>query len=383
MFAPLADLDRHASERPDEIALSTPGREHTFAQLKSAVDAVAIRLRGAGVAPRNVVAIDLPAALEWIVDLALLRLATRSVSLRGVPSVGSLALDVLLTEPGKQSASAGLVMVIDDAWLADAVSGASGVAPLIGYPRPDSVFRLMLTSGTTGIPRAAAYSVAALEYRRHGLDRYWADGRAELNFMALSTTGGFHTGIADLRHGQAHLAVDYIDEEAMRFAAAAHIRVLCGSPIQIAGALQVLATHGIELPELEEVRMAGSSPSATLMHLIADRLRVPVKGIYGSTEGGGVTMRMLQAEDDLLDVGQPLPGFELQIVNDIGEPVPAGTEGLVRYRGPGLVSGYYDAGSVTPFAGGWFAPGDIGMLAHNDSLVLGGRTAELINVGGL
>ncbi len=388
MISPLADLDRHALKRPDAAALTTPGSRFTFAELKSTVDAAAIRLRREGVVPRAIVAIDLPHAQEWIIDLALLRLATRSVSLAGVSGLGDLTADVLITVPGRRATVAPTQIAVDEWWLSGALSTAADEAtptavPTVAYPRPDSIFRLMLTSGTTGLPRAAAYSISAFEHRRDGLDRYWSDGRAELNFMALSTTGGFHTAIADLRHGQAHRAVDRIDAETLQFGHDEGVRVLCGSPIQIATALRILTEHGIVLDSLEEVRLAGASASPTLLRRIIDTLGVPVRGVYGSTEGGGVTTRMLDPDDDPFNVGPALPNMELQVVDTEGSPVAAGVEGSVRYRSRGQVSGYLDAGVLVPFPRGWFAPGDIGTLLPDGSLILGGRDSEVLNVGGI
>lgn len=381
MFPSLEDLDRQAAERPDEIALASVGRSWSFAELAETVDAVSSRLREAGVKTRDVVAIDLPSAHEWIIDLALFRLATRSASIKGVNHGGGFPCDVLVTTPGTRGVLAPIAVEVDELWLDGAVSRASGAPPLVEYSRPDSIFRLMLTSGTTGMPRAAAYSLDGLRHRVEGLPRYWSDGRPELNFMALSTTGGLHTAIASLQHGTAFRAVDRIDEATMRWAAGQGIRVLCGSPIQVARALELLVEHGLALPDLEEIRMAGAAASPALLRLIESTVRVPVRGVYGSTEGGGVTMRMLHSDDDPADVGPALPGLELQVVDEAGKPVPDGTTGAVRYRGPGITAGYFERGTVTPFPGGWFMPGDTGAL-RDGSLVLGGRSSELVNVGG-
>lgn len=382
MLAPLADLERTAALTPDQPALVSSTRRYTFAELKRVVDAAAIRLRAEGVTPRSLVAVDLPSLNEWIIDLALMRLAARSVSLRGVPEPSGLRADVLITEPGRRVTPAGREVVVDERWLVEAVSGASGTAPLVEYPRPDSIVRLMMTSGTTGTPRAAAYSAAALEYRTEGLHRYWSDGRAEVNFMALSTTGGFHTAIANLRHGQAHRAVDRIDADTMRFVAAEGVQVLCGSPQQMAHAIGVLDQAHIALPQVEEVRMAGATPGDALLRRIAEVLAVPVRSVYGSTEGGGVTMRMLAAGDDLANVGPALQGSELEVVDENGAPLPLGVKGTVRYRSPGQTSGYLVGATVEPFPGGWFAPGDLGVLEPDGSLVLAGRSAEILNIAG-
>jgi long-chain acyl-CoA synthetase len=382
VFAPLSDLRRHASERGADIALASPWRNWSFAELEITVEAVAIRLRQEGIRPRHVVGVDLPSALEWIVDLALMRLAARSVSLRGVSRRGGLALDALLATPGARADVAPMMLHVDDAWIVSTVCETPGVAPGFEYARTDSIFRFILTSGTTGQPRAAAYSVGALAHRRAARWMGWTDGRAELNLMPLSTTGGLHTALADLDHGQTHLAVDFIDEATLRFAAAHGVQVLCGSPAQIASALGVLANVDLNLPHLEEVRLAGATPSATLLRLITERLRVPIRSVYGSTEGGAVAARMVQEDDDLVDVGKVLPGREVQIIDETGAPVPAGTEGTVRYRGRGMTSGYFEDGAVTEFPRGWIEPGDVGVLTPDGSLVLAGRTSEIINIGG-
>lgn len=383
MLSLLSDLDLHAAERPDAIALTTPGRALTFSELSVTVDAVATRLRNEGVMPRAVVGVDLPTWLEWIVDLALLRLATRAVSLRGVPSSGSLSLDTVITEAGKAAALAARTIQVDEFWVASATAQASGSRPEVGYPRPDSIFRLILTSGTTGLPRAAAYSVDAFERRRLGLDAYWTDARPELDLMGLSTTGGFHTAAASLRHGQAFRAVDNVNAETLRFAASEAIEVLCGSPLQIAHAMEILDHESIALPELREVRMAGAGPSAALLRHISSSLGVPVRGVYGSTEAGGVTMQNLSANEDPSNVGRPLAHIELQVVGDDGVPLAPGIQGTVRYRSPSMLSGYYEEGKVTPFPGGWFTPGDRGSLTTDGSLLLAGRTSEIINLAGL
>ena len=62
MLEPLADLDRHATERGDSPALCSPRRQFSFAQLRTAVLAVAARLDRAGVASGTLVGIDLPTA---------------------------------------------------------------------------------------------------------------------------------------------------------------------------------------------------------------------------------------------------------------------------------------------------------------------------------
>src|SRR5690606_31152529 len=136
----------------------------------------------------------------WVLDLALFRLAARTVSLRGVGATAGLPIDLLLT-----SAEA------DASWF----DGLADQEPPADYAERDAIFRYLLTSGTTGTPRAAAYSVRAFDYRMSTGAAHWTDGRRELTLIGLSTTGGFHAAAACLAHGIPYLAVDSIDARSM------------------------------------------------------------------------------------------------------------------------------------------------------------------------
>tara|TARA_R110000868_G_scaffold411756_1_gene709008 strand:- start:46862 stop:48310 length:1449 start_codon:yes stop_codon:yes gene_type:complete len=387
MFSSVHQLRAHAEDDSEGVALAAIDRQWTFAELDVAVSAVATRLREEGIRPRQLVAIDLEPALDWIVTLALFRLAARSLSLSGLVEPIALGADVLITDPARMLATAALTVTIDRLWLDDAVSeyhdrGEPG-PPAVHFPRPDSTCRLILTSGTTGEPRAAMLSVAAVEHRLSNLDSYWTDGRVELNLMTLSTTGGFHTALAALRHGVPYLAMNQIDLRTLRAAAAMSIAVLAGSPVQVGHALGLLREHAITLPTLREIRTAGAAPTPGFVAAATREHGVPIKSVYGSTEGGGISMTLLAEGDDPSDTGALLPGIDLEIVDADGIGVATGNSGEVRYRGPGLASGYLNEGSGSSFRAGWFHPGDRGMLNASGHLVLDGRDSELINLGGV
>ena len=387
MFSPVARLRAHANDHPDTDAMITADRTWTFAELDRTVSAVAVRLRSLGVAPRQLVAIDLPAAEEWIITLATFLLAARSVSLSGVGDVGGIRPDVMVGAPGRRTFAAATVITVDAGWIdrvvAEAAVAGYPEAPVVLYARSDAICRVVLTSGTTGVPCAAKLSVAAVEHRLANLHHYWTDERTELNFMGLSSTGGFHTALANLKHGTPYVAASVADARVFRAAAAAGIEVLAGSPVQVGRALALMSHERIVFSQLREVRIAGAAASPALVAAISETLAVPIKSVYGSTEGGGVTMRMLAVSDDPADAGRVVHGVTLQIVDDHDSPVAAGVSGGVRYRGPGLATGYLMPDADASFRRGWFYPGDRGSLTTDGSLMLEGRTAELVNVGGV
>jgi long-chain acyl-CoA synthetase len=387
MFSPVTYLRTYAADHPEATAMVTGGGTWTFAELERAVSAVAARLRILGVAPRQLVAIDLPTADEWVITLATFLLAARSVSLGGVHDVGGLRPDVMVSGPNGRTLTATTVIRVDAGWIDQVVAEAAGAghpeAPVVLYARSDAACRIVLTSGTTGAPRAAELSVAAIEHRLANLHHYWTDERPELNFMGLSSTGGFHTALANLKHGTPFVAASISDARVFRAAAAAGIEVLAGSPVQLGRALALIDQEKAVFSQLREVRVAGAAASPALVFAITETLAVPIKSVYGSTEGGGVTMRMLAVGDDPSNAGRVVDGVTLQIVDDHDSPVAATVSGHVRYRGPGLAARYLMPDADASFRRGWFYPGDQGLLTTDGVLMLEGRTTELVNVGGV
>jgi long-chain acyl-CoA synthetase len=387
MFSPLLHLRDAANTHPDAAALISPEGTWTFAELLRTVSAVSIRLRKLGISPRQLVAIDLPAAQEWIITLALFHLANRSVSLSGVNQPTGIFPDAVLTKPGHPILLAPLVITIDRPWIdrvvADADADGLPDYRTILYSRDDAICRVILTSGTTGAPRAAELSVSAVEHRLANLHHYWTDARQELNFMALSSTGGFHTALASLKHATAYITTEIVDSRVLRAAAAANVVVLAGSPVQVGRALNLLREENLSLPDLQEVRTAGDTPTPRLIEAVTEQLPARLKSVYGSTEGGGVAVRMLGAGDDPADTGALVPGITLEIVDESGVAVALGGSGNIRYRGGSLASGYSTGDSENSFRRGWFYPGDRGILTEAGNLVLQGRTHEVVNVGGV
>jgi acyl-CoA synthetase (AMP-forming)/AMP-acid ligase II len=79
-----------------------------------------------------------------------------------------------------------------------------------------------------------------------------------------------------------------------------------------------------------------------------------------------------------------MAGCALRIVDDEGNPVPAGERGEILSIGPELFSGYLDAGlneaAFTP--DGWYRTGDIGILDAEGRLTIVDRKKDIIIRGG-
>jgi 4-hydroxybenzoate-CoA ligase len=82
--------------------------------------------------------------------------------------------------------------------------------------------------------------------------------------------------------------------------------------------------------------------------------------------------------------GQPVPGYELRIVDAQGATVPEGETGELIVRGPSAAEGYWNRRDKTrrTFRGEWTHTGDIYMLADGCYRYCG-RSDDMMKVGGI
>ena len=84
-------------------------------------------------------------------------------------------------------------------------------------------------------------------------------------------------------------------------------------------------------------------------------------------------------------VGFPLPGVELRVMGEGGQPVPRGEIGGIQVRGPNVFKGYWRMPEKTAeefTADGFFKTGDVGRVDERGYVVIVGRSKDLIISGG-
>ncbi len=134
-----------------------------------------------------------------------------------------------------------------------------------------------------------------------------------------------------------------------------------------------------------KIRTGGSAIPIDVRRAIEQRVTPLLYVRYASTESGAIAMAGPGEHDDEENVGRPLPGVELQIVDAEGQPVAAGATGRIRLRAPGIATGYLDSPEQTAsrFRDGWFWPGDAGYLRPDGRLVVQGRQDDMMIMNGL
>jgi fatty-acyl-CoA synthase len=365
--------------RGASVALDDGRRRWTFDELHAAAGAAAQRLAEQGVGPG--------AAFGWLglnsADMLLALLACSRLRARFVPLNWRLAA----AELRQIATHAGLV-----AWHADA-----GFDALDGLsPRPadspadspgvnaDAVDDLLLayTSGTTGQPRGALHTHAAMRANiaaaidAQGLDA----GTRTLAVLPLFHVGGLCIQVLPtLAAGGTVRLQPRFDADAW-FDDVASWRPT--TSLLVPATMRALVEHA-RWPQADLSSLAFvNSGSQIVPRALIDAFHargVPVCQVYGATETGPVTL-VLRPHEALAHaggVGRPALGVQVRL----GEPGDA-AEGEVQVRAPNLARGYHRAPGDAAFADGWFRTGDLARVDAQGWYTIVGRSKELIISGG-
>jgi long-chain acyl-CoA synthetase len=81
-------------------------------------------------------------------------------------------------------------------------------------------------------------------------------------------------------------------------------------------------------------------------------------------------------------IGRPVPGVEVRMLDEAGDPVHDGDPGEIWVHGDNLFSGYWPDGAEGPDDSGWWGTGDVAYADGDGDLFLVDRRKELVLVSG-
>lgn len=102
------------------------------------------------------------------------------------------------------------------------------------------------------------------------------------------------------------------------------------------------------------------------------------------TEIGMALSNPLRGERVPGSVGRPLPGVEVRLVGEEGEPVAPGTAGEIEVRGPTVFTEYWGKPEATraAFRDNWFRTGDTAVVENGIHRILGRTNIDILKTGG-
>ena len=408
-------LERHVAEgRGDRVAIIDDNGRHTYHDLAERAWRAAEALRELGVGPEQRVALCMLDTAE------LPAVFLGAIALGAVP----IPLNTLLTTDDYRHLlrdSRARALVVSDCLvgklapaIADApqlVAVAVAKSPLGGepgaFPRweplveaaprlvtaaattPDDVAFWLYSSGSTGKPKGAmhlqssAVQTAAL-YARAILGITPDDvvfSAAKLFFaygLGNSLTFPFAVGATAVL-----LAERPTPAAVVRTFAAHSPTIFCGVPTLFASLLA-----DPTLVRSDRLRVSTSAGEALPRH-VGERWRAKMgsdilDGI-GSTEMLHIFLSNRHGDIGYGTTGRPVPGYDLDLRGEDGQPVPDGEEGALWVRGPSACIGYWAdrARTLSTFHGPWTRTGDRYTRDSDGRWTYGGRADDMLKVGGI
>jgi acyl-CoA synthetase (AMP-forming)/AMP-acid ligase II len=251
---------------------------------------------------------------------------------------------------------------------------------------PSDALAIMFTSGSSGPPKGVIHSHGnALAAVRSGLAARCIDADARLYLpMPFFWVGGFGSGVLSALLAGATLVTEEIPrpETTLRLLERERVTLFRGWPDQAEALARQSASVGADLSALRPGSLAALLPPE-------QRAEPGARAkLFGMTESFGPYCGY-PADTDMPEsawgsCGKPFDGMEVRIVDpDSGQPVPAGTIGMVQIRGPHTLRGICRRSREELFTpDGYYPTGDLGHLDDDGFMFYHGRSDDMFKVSG-
>ncbi|WP_327317387.1 benzoate-CoA ligase family protein [Streptomyces sp. NBC_01235] len=354
-------------------------------------------LAGHGVRPGDRVLLAVPDGIAWVAAfLGVARLGGVAVLVNPeLPAAEHtfMADDteavLCLTGPGLEDRFDGRARLGADQFLALAPSAEPAPAHPVDAHTP---LYVQYTSGTTGRPKGVVHT--------HGDPKEYHDliGRrllgiteddVTLSVSKLYFAYGFGNAfVFPLFSGSSAVLVDRrptpaaVDELVTRH----RVTLLYSVPSAYAALVADRGSgHAACFASVRAAVSAGEGMPGELGERVGELLGAPVLEQIGSTEAGHAFCANSLGHNHPGTVGRPVPGFDVELRDRAGRPVPDGAEGELWVRGPTVTSGYLNRPEETErtLVGGWLATHDRARREPDGAYRHLGRTDDMEMVGGI
>jgi acyl-coenzyme A synthetase/AMP-(fatty) acid ligase len=379
-----------AKHRPGAPALCAQGIDVvSYERLAAQMNNVARRAMAIGLGRGHVVALSVnQPLLHAAVILGLTQVGIIPVSVAMQRPPAGLKIDAVFRDAKYPYAPNAQHLALDPGWL---MGDGSPVEPMpSGTLASEEVCRILLTSGTTGDPKAVALTHKLVMARNARFEyvvgnRFPTFSRVYLH-MALSAALAYQFLIYLLGRGGTVFFRGETVENTLHAFEVFKIQAMLATPTTLARLIASCDRHPSTDIHLDTILSGGSLLPRPLAERLRPRLCTHLITGYGSTETAiSATAPAHRIADIDGAAGYLTPGVRIEIVDEADRCVPAGTEGLVRVASEFGVDRYIDdpVESAKVFRDGWFYPGDAGSLTADNLLIVAGRQNDVLNAGGV
>ena len=417
-------LDKAADLYPDKVGLVDDTHRFTLGQVRERTDRLAVGLMGLGIAPRDFVLVQIPNWHEYVFAFfALQKIGAIPVLLIARHGLAEIKHICSITHPVAwigpcQYRNTDLLSILGDVrreaeslkTLISVRSGATpGVIPLEGImeealptaadiqalderrPDPMEVSMILLTGGTTGLPKAVPRThndyIANVEYH----SRAWEISMDDvlLTVAPVSHAQGMHNGVGSAFFNFAKYVIsDSTDpKDICRVIEREKVTAFPTVPAVVQRIVDMDDLKSFDLSSLRKIYSGGALSTPELVRSVYDRIGCKFVNAFGSSEGTAAMTRLgADLETICTTVGKKdCPYTRIKFLDQYEQEVEQGREGELCAKGPTIFSGYFKSAEdnkKTFTKDGFFKTGDLAKIDASGIITITGRIKETILRGG-
>ena len=231
---------------------------------------------------------------------------------------------------------------------------------------------VILTTGTTGLPKAARYTWDRLGGRVFPGDMI--QGKTWLLAYPLNHFAGVQVLLAALRYRSTLVIPKARDFRTLIDTLIKHrVNLVSGTPTFWRMLLGRITDEDAKRLSIEQLTLGGEASSTELLEKLRSRFpSAAITQVYATTEAG-----------TCFAVKDGIPGFPASYLDrPVGNVELKIVDGELYVRSSASMVGYIDGSPPVPTEEGWMATGDL-VQRTNDRVFFRGRKSEVINVGGV
>jgi long-chain acyl-CoA synthetase len=400
---------------PDAPACRIGGNPTTYRELDEQSGRMAAGLRSAGLAPGQVVALQLPNIPQFLTAYfgalkaglvvlplnPLLMAPELEYHLTDSAAALLIGFEGIHAEASKACETTGVPLYLVSFGPGPLPEGTRPVSELVStapldepggdvMPRaPDDTAVLVYTSGTTGKPKGAELTHFQLYMNSTiagGLFGVRSDD------VVLAVLPFFHVfGLSSVvnvfvRHGGCLSIVPRFQPAAVLDAIESDRCTVIGGVPTMLHALAQMDITGRDLSALRVAVSGGASLPEDIMRTFEDKYRIEVLEGYGMTETASSCSFNRPGDRKVLSIGKPLWGVTMRVCDKAGQPLPPGRDhvGEILVRGHNVMKGYLGRPEATAetLRGGWLHTGDLGYMDADGFYFIVDRAKDLVIRGG-
>lgn len=396
-----------ATRFPDATAIvcADTGRRFTFRQMDERANRLGHALEGLGLRKGDVLAFLVSNRAE-IVDIyfALARTGIIGIPLNyrlAAPEIDSLAQSMgataLIYEDRFAALAAPTAARVRDVIRIgpgashgeqdyEALTSAAAATALERDIREEDPYYFNLTSGTTGLPK----SYVLTQYNNSTVGPMFMAFDMSRQDVAMTVFPAFgRVGLAwilgAMLFGVPNVLCNFAPDRVLELMRAEGVTILNLVPTMAAMLIQAVEAGAAPPTSLRGIVFAGASLPQPVREQTQQHLCPDLYEYYGMQETG---VLVVSTPDDRkrnpASQGRAMVFCDIRIIDDAGNPLPAGSHGEIIGRSPNAVTGYFGNTEKTAetFRNGWVHTGDIGVIDAEGFLTISGRKKDMIVTGG-